>query len=172
MLKMHLWTSWRSLLTTLGQQSPRGFLYCWCIYEELHCEAQLQFFDTHGCFPLCVHFSIGCSDCKKDFWLLARSPLLLNFNLPFSTCALIDSECKTKPTQHCKNHLRKATPHSQFHTAISLMRWRDLQPNWLPPCHPLKPTKQKIPFKTNASHTKATSTPHAETQLSSRTFDL
>ena len=64
-LKMHLWMNWRSLLTTMGQQSSRGFLYCWCIFEELHCDAQLQFFDTHGCFLLCVHFSISCNNCNR-----------------------------------------------------------------------------------------------------------
>ena len=48
-----------------GEFSKRE--HCGCIFEELYCQEQIQFFDIHCCFLFCLHFSIGCNYCAKSF---------------------------------------------------------------------------------------------------------
>ena len=80
MLKMHLWTSWRSLLTTLGQQSPRGFLRCRCIFEK-------SFTVTHNSSSLTytVASSLVCTSplavitVTRVLEKLALYPILMSF---------------------------------------------------------------------------------------------
>ena len=66
--------------------------HCRCIFEELRCHEQLQFFDKHFCFLFCLHL--------QDLWRLALSPILLHVHLSYSACVAGDDSAKrpTKPT--------------------------------------------------------------------------
>ena len=36
--------------------------YCWRVFEDLHCQEYIQFFDIHRCLFIRLHFSIGGYD--------------------------------------------------------------------------------------------------------------
>ena len=38
--------------------------YCWRVFEDFHGQEYIQFFDTHNCLFMRLHFSIGDCDCR------------------------------------------------------------------------------------------------------------
>ena len=39
--------------------------YCWRVFEDFHSQENVQFFEIHCGLFMCLHFSIGCDDCRR-----------------------------------------------------------------------------------------------------------